>query len=251
MHIDARARLALAAVILAVASGVSPAQGAQTGSSTECVGFNADCYVILRVNVVQPFQPDWALATGSIERGTPPFLPPPLPRLLGPPPPQVGPPPPLLPPPPPLPLGPPGAPAGALQFRGQGSFLVIALPEGAVPVLRIPVVNSTGTVLGNRDVFCAAADANGVATCGGGVPEPGIYPQRSGAVRLRIAGLLPPPPPPPPPAAAPQPPPAPPPPPDPAAPGPAPDAPAPGADEENPEGAPEASRSGDAMLTGA
>jgi hypothetical protein len=200
MQRHGRACLVLAAVILTMAGQASPVQGTQAG--TECGGFNADCFVILRAGAVNPFQPDWALASGAIEQGTPPFLPPPIPPLLGPPPPQPPPPAPLLPPPPPVPLGPPGAPAGALQFKAQGpSFLligiIIAMPPGAVPVILLPVVNSTGATLGAREVFCNPADGNGVATCGTGIPEPGIFPQRAGVARLRIAGLVPPPPPPP------------------------------------------------------
>jgi hypothetical protein len=249
MHTYGRARLVLAAIILAMAVSASPVQGAQA-PLTDCVGFNSDCYVILRSNVPQPFQTDWVLANGPVERGTPSFIPPPIPPLLGPPPPQPPPPGPLLPPPPPAPLGPPGAPVGALQFRSQGSFLlmgvIIGLPQGGVPVVRIPVVNSAGGALGTRDVFCNPADGNGVATCGGGVPEPGVYPQRSGLARIRIAGVVPPPPPPPPappdtPQTAPAPPaPAPPaasppPPPDMGGAGAAPDGSASGEDEESPE----------------
>ena len=248
MHMYGRARLILAAAVLAVTLGVSPVQG-QGGGTTECVGVNADCHVILRASAPQPFQPDWALAVGSIERGQPTFLPPPIPPLTAPPPPPPLPPPPLLPPPPPVPLGPPGAPAGALQFKGQGSFLVmgliIGLPQGAMPVVRIPVVNPAGAIVGVRDIFCNVADGNGVATCGGGIPEPGIFPQRGGVARLRIAGMVPPPPPPPAaespaPGPAPAPAPAPAPPPAPAA-----------APEESPEEPMEDSESGGALPAGA
>jgi hypothetical protein len=197
--------------MLIMAAGASSVQAAQAPSG-DCLSFNADCYVILRATVPQPFQADWALANGLIERGTPPFIPPPIPPLLGPPPPQPPPPAPLLPPPPPVPLGPPGAPIGALQFKSQGAFLlmgiIIGLPPAAVPVVRIPVVNSAGGSFGTRDVFCNPADGNGVATCGGGVPEPGVFPQPGALARMRIGGVVPPPPPPPP-AAPDQPPPAP------------------------------------------
>src|SRR4051794_32926954 len=211
MHRHSSARLVLAAASLILAAGASPVQAAQA-PPTDCLGFNADCYVILRATAPQPFQTDWVLANGTIERGMPPSIPPPIPPLLGPPPPQPPPPAPLLPPPPPVPLGPPGAPIGVLQFKSQGSFLlmglIIALPPAAVPVVRIPVVNGTGGSSGTRDVFCNPADGNGVATCGGGVPEPGVFPQRSALARIRIAGVVPPPPPPPPGAPA-EPPPAP------------------------------------------
>jgi hypothetical protein len=91
------------------------------------------------------------------------------------------------------------------SFTVQGA--VVQVPPGAIPTVRIPVVNAASAVQGTRDVSCAAADATGRSACNTAVTEAGIFPQVGSTVTVFVnrgpllaapGPLLVPPPPPPP-----------------------------------------------------
>src|SRR5262249_41671538 len=73
------------------------------------------------------------------------------------------------------------SPAGCLEFTVVGSYTLRGpiglLNPGEVPIVRVPEARSGGGSAGFRDLVCAAAGADGTATCDLRVDVPGISPR--------------------------------------------------------------------------
>ena len=78
-----------------------------------------------------------------------------------------------------------------LQFESQASFTVSGsladVPVGAIPIVRIPVVDRAGTPIGSREVRCTVADWTGRVRCDTKVAAPSVFPRLDGRVQVSVS----------------------------------------------------------------
>ena len=78
-----------------------------------------------------------------------------------------------------------------LQFEIQASFTVSGsladVPVGALPIVRIPMVDRAGTPIGSREVRCTVADWTGRVRCDTKVAAQSVFPRLDGRVQVSVS----------------------------------------------------------------
>jgi hypothetical protein len=86
--------------------------------------------------------------------------------------------------------GPCQRPGACLQFVSRAGFTVsgslAGVPVGAIPTVRIPVVDAAGRPIGSREVRCTIADWTGRVRCHTEVSGPSVFPRFDGDVQVSV-----------------------------------------------------------------